>query len=330
MKPAIRLAAAPRSVPDATRFTATTVHAASKTATPPGRFAAPKAGPAPSSPLLETPEQKVARLRAAHRRAKAAEVSQLDRFIDTSRRFLDSGHKVTIIGIIIFTIIAGCATAYTAVDMILYNKKRSAEWLDAQKKLEADSLDAARIAYMTGKATEEQIELVEEQLERERQSGEKKSFFNALPSVLGAPSAAGASSSADASTPSSSPSSPPTTSSPPHGVTETISWSTTTSPQQQPDESEKKKTSLWGWLTSNLKREEEGEAGDDAAPSRQRRLGLESLSEEDDGACVPDSAIVRAVEEKRARKLAEAEAKGQAVGADAGKEEVVKKKGWLW
>lgn len=104
MRPAIRLAAAPRSVPDATRFTATTVHAASKAATPPGRFASPKSGPAPSSsPLLETPEQKVARLRAAHRRAKAAEVSQLDRFVDKSRRFFDSGHKVAIIGIIAFT-----------------------------------------------------------------------------------------------------------------------------------------------------------------------------------------------------------------------------------
>ncbi len=88
-------------MPDATRFTATTVHAASKTAAPPGRFASPKSPASPVPP--ETPEQKVARLRAAHLRAKAAEVSQLDRFIDTSRRFFDSGHKITIIGIIIFT-----------------------------------------------------------------------------------------------------------------------------------------------------------------------------------------------------------------------------------
>lgn len=212
--------------------------------------------------------------------------------------------------------------------MMLHNRKRSAEWLEAQKKLEADSLDAARIAYMTGKATEEQIELVEEQLERERLSGEKKSFFNALPSVLGAPSPAGAAAAASRSTP--TPSSPPaqTTPSPPlaaaggsSSVTETVSWSTA-DPSSSP---EQKSTSLWGWLTSNLKREEEGSAGDDASPSRQRRLGLESLSEEDDGACVPDSAIVRAVEEKRARKLAEE------MAAKAGEQkEVVKKKGWLW
>ncbi len=207
--------------------------------------------------------------------------------------------------------------------MMLYNRKRSAEWIEAQKKIEADSLDAARIAYMTGKATEEQIELVEEQLERERKSGEKKSFFSDL-SVLGAPTPAGAAASTSTPSSSSSPSPPQSTPSPPQGVTETISWPTA---DQQPSPDSKKSASLWSWLTSNLKREEQGSAGDDAAPSPNRRLGLESLSEEDDGACVPDSAIMRAVEEKRARKLAEAEAKGEA-GAES--KEVVKKKGWLW
>jgi hypothetical protein len=120
MKPTLRLCAAPRSVSDATRFTATTLHASSKTATPPPRFAPSKSGPVPlasgggsggaggggkpgPSALFETPEQKVARLRAAHQRAKAAQVSKFDKVVDASRRVFDSAHKVTGAGLIGFT-----------------------------------------------------------------------------------------------------------------------------------------------------------------------------------------------------------------------------------
>jgi len=46
--------------------------------------------------------------------------------------------------------------------MLRYNRARRAEWVEAQKQLEADSLSAARIAYLKGTATEEQIALVEE------------------------------------------------------------------------------------------------------------------------------------------------------------------------
>jgi hypothetical protein len=226
--------------------------------------------------------------------------------------------------------------------MIMYNKKRSAEWVAAQKKLEADSLDAARIAYMLGKANEEQMALVEEQLERERQEGRKTSFFSDMPSVLGAPEPS---------------SSVTTTTQTPQSVTETVSWpskstpstpSTTDTASQQP-QAAAPKTGLWTWLTSNLKREEEGD----------RRLGYESLSEEDDAAGgVRDSDIARAVEEKQAYLKAKAAAavdrekanqreggpldrvgitgadKGVGVGAGVGAPEVKageeKKKGWFW
>lgn len=46
--------------------------------------------------------------------------------------------------------------------MLRYNRARRAEWIEAQKKLEADALSAARIAYVKGSATDEQIALVEE------------------------------------------------------------------------------------------------------------------------------------------------------------------------
>jgi hypothetical protein len=231
--------------------------------------------------------------------------------------------------------------------MIMHNKKRSAEWVEAQKKIEADSLEAARIAYMTGKATEEQIALVEEQLERERESGRKTSFFSNMPSVLGAPE------------PSSS-QSPPTTT--PHqqqqSITETVSWpsSTTTttsptSPTSSPETSPpQEKTSLWTWLTANLKREEEGTADDASSPmSPHRRLGYESLSEED--GVVRDSDLARAVgakaqaalerERERQRKGGPLDRVGVEVGekgdrkvdgddGKAGEGEKGGRKGWFW
>lgn len=66
-----------------------------------------------------------------------------------------------------------------------------------------------------------------------------------------------------------------------------------------PNTTEKKKdgivSSAWGWLTSDLKKEEEGED----AGSSERRLGYESTSEEDDVLGARDSDIVRAIEEKK-------------------------------
>jgi len=117
----------PRSVSDATRFTSTTPHAESKGSAPlassntsqtatSGRFSrtgtaatsasrTPPAGRPSPSPLLagETPEQRVARLRAAHEAAKKAQSSKLDVIIGRSRRFFDTAHKATVLGLIGFT-----------------------------------------------------------------------------------------------------------------------------------------------------------------------------------------------------------------------------------
>lgn len=70
-------------------------------------------------------------------------------------------------------------TAYTAYDMLRYNRQRKAEFIEVQRKMSADSLDAARLAYMRGDATDEQISLVEEA--NARSDGFK------LPSILSAP-----------------------------------------------------------------------------------------------------------------------------------------------
>lgn len=65
--------------------------------------------------------------------------------------------------------------------MLRYNRARRAEWVEAQKKLEADELATARLAYLKGTATEDQIELVEYENEKAEKQGIK------LPPLLGAP-----------------------------------------------------------------------------------------------------------------------------------------------
>ncbi|KAK3951999.1 cytochrome oxidase c assembly-domain-containing protein [Pseudoneurospora amorphoporcata] len=235
----------PRSVSDATRFTPTTPHASSKSADP--RLNTSKSSPKEAKGIprfVETPEQRVARLRAAHLKAKQAQLSRMDRIISGSRRFFDSAHKVTVLGLIGFTVLAGLVTAYTAADMIMFNKKRKAEFIEAQKKIEADSLEAARLAYITGKATEEQTALVEEYLEHEREAGRPKpSIFSKFPSVIGAP------------TPITNETTEQTTTS----VSEAATWPAATTPKDTTEEqpaAATEKSGLWGWLTGSLKKED--------------------------------------------------------------------------
>lgn len=99
-----------RSASSATRFTATTPHASSKAG--PSRFPPPpRAGGGPRkpgaasaraspTPNSETPEQRVARLRAAHERAKTAQISRFDQLIAKSRPFFDSAHRITVISLV--------------------------------------------------------------------------------------------------------------------------------------------------------------------------------------------------------------------------------------
>lgn len=79
------------------------------------------------------------------------------------------------------TAVAGVVSVYSVWDMLRYNRARRAEWVEAQKKLEADELATARLAYLKGTATEEQIELVEYENEKAEKQGIK------LPPLLGAP-----------------------------------------------------------------------------------------------------------------------------------------------
>ncbi|KAG6094784.1 hypothetical protein E4U30_003032 [Claviceps sp. LM220 group G6] len=171
---------APRSVLDATRFTSTLPHAASKTAVV-GRVASPAASKQSPRVPGETPEQRVQRLRKAHEAAQQAQISSVDRMVEGSRKFFDVAHRWTVRALIFFTILAGFVSVYSVWDMLQFNSARRAEWIEAQKKFEADELALARIAYLRGDATDEQIELVEEVNRRAQEKGIK------LPPLLDTP-----------------------------------------------------------------------------------------------------------------------------------------------
>ncbi|KAI1408704.1 hypothetical protein F5Y13DRAFT_172136 [Hypoxylon sp. FL1857] len=188
----------PRSVADATRFTSNTPHANAKatssspspsspsssaTSTSPSRSPQGRMSPPgmPKPSASETMEERVRRLRAAHLAARRHETSRFDRIVDASRRYFDAAHKFTVLGLIGFSGLALFVTIYATADMMVYNRKRRNEFFALQKQLKADSLEAARLAFMTGSATEEQIALVEEAEAKARQSG------GSLPPLLSAP-----------------------------------------------------------------------------------------------------------------------------------------------
>ncbi|OTA76573.1 hypothetical protein M434DRAFT_402490 [Hypoxylon sp. CO27-5] len=192
----------PRSVADATRFTSNTPHANAKatsnstqpssfpsSATSPSSSRSPQSRmPPPGMPrpsASETIEERVRRLRAAHLAARRHETSRFDRIVDTSRRYFDAAHKFTVLGLIGFSGLALFVTIYATADMMVYNRKRRNEFFALQKQLKADSLEAARLAYITGSATEEQMALVEEAEAKARQSGVS------LPPLLSAPKPVG-------------------------------------------------------------------------------------------------------------------------------------------
>ncbi|TRX89177.1 hypothetical protein FHL15_009875 [Xylaria flabelliformis] len=262
---AARNSSSPRSVADATRFTSNRPHANTKSSPNIAISAAAAAqqqqqkqqqqkqqqalprrgGPAAAAiPQQETMEERVRRLRAAHLAAKQHSVSRMDKVIGGSRRLFDAAHKFTVMGLIGFSSIALLVTVYATADMMMYNRKRRNEFFSLQKQLKEDSLEAARLAYMTGTASEEQIALVEAATAKAKEAG------IALPSILSVPQSPA-----------------------PAGGRETTT--TTTAAMAAGEEEEEKKKGgggggggggVTGWLFGGLKKEDDAQtaAGDDS------------------------------------------------------------------
>ncbi|KAI0139172.1 hypothetical protein F4776DRAFT_54161 [Hypoxylon sp. NC0597] len=275
----------PRSVADATRFTSNTPHANAKAASnppppssspssatssspsrPPQSRMPPPGMPRPLAP--ETIEERVRRLRAAHLAAKRHETSRFDRIVDASRRYFDAAHKFTVLGLIGFSGLALFVTIYATADMMVHNRKRRNEFFALQKQLKADSLEAARLAYITGSATEEQMALVEEAEAKARQSGVS------LPPLLSAPKPVG-----------------PTTDGHPVEGVERSAWpgeAMVESSMSTADEIAKpKKKGFITWLFGGLKKEEASEESlnfdDEAAAAASGPSSRSSIAKTVDG-----------------------------------------------
>lgn len=133
-------------------------------------------------------------------------------------------------------------TAYTAYDMLRYNRARKIEFFEAQKKMSAESLEAARLAYMRGDATDEQMSLIEE-------ANARPEGFQ-LPSILSAPKPIAKTTTEE------------------KAVTEAASGSKT----------EEKKSGLWSLFSSGSKSESQDASADKPQPRSldEKRAMLES------------------------------------------------------
>ncbi|POS88091.1 hypothetical protein EPUL_000335, partial [Erysiphe pulchra] len=156
----------PQSAIDATRFTSTTPHVSP--ALNRQKFVKLPQKPGPPS---ETPQEKVRRLRAAAEKARLSQISTFDRWIARGRVWADVAHTVTTTTLIAASVFAGGLTIYAVTDMIIYNRRKKAEYFQVQKAQQQLVLDTARKAVQNGTASEAQINIVK--LEDQHQASSK-------------------------------------------------------------------------------------------------------------------------------------------------------------
>lgn len=77
--------------------------------------------------------------------------------------------------------VAGVFSVYAVFDMVKMNRSRREDFLQAQRKMENDAFQTARIAYLNGSATDEQTALVEHAIRDAERLGTK------LPPILSTP-----------------------------------------------------------------------------------------------------------------------------------------------
>lgn len=172
----------PRSPSEATRFTATGPYASSSPNQPfsqsPSQGSQISFGaPAPEN---ETPQQKIARLRAAAAQAKRSKESQIDKMIRVGRVVADRAHRVTAIGLIGLTVITGMVATAGITDMLIHNRRRRNEWLAEKQVQSARDLREAQEALSRGAATEDQMLL----LNRERVAQQSEEARRSKPGMF--------------------------------------------------------------------------------------------------------------------------------------------------
>lgn len=173
----------PRSPTDATRFTSTGPHVATKPSSTSTAFSSNPNTTSPygaaatssgsqiqfgSAPPNETPQQKIARLRAAAQLAKQGKESNFDKTVRIGRIWADRAHRFTALGLIGLTVITGMIATAGITDMLLHNRRRRNEWLAEKQAETARDLAIAKQAEAQGIATEDQRLLIN----RERAAAE--------------------------------------------------------------------------------------------------------------------------------------------------------------
>ncbi|KAK5169663.1 uncharacterized protein LTR77_005641 [Saxophila tyrrhenica] len=173
-----------RSSTDATRFTATGPYASSS----PSFSSNPQQptnqihlspGPAPAN---ETPQQKISRLRAAAAAAKASSLKEtpFDRTVRIGRAWADRAHRATAYGLIGLTVVSAMVFGAGAADMIIHNRRRRNEFMAEQRAKSAKELGEAKLALDAGRATEDQVLLIN----RERAAMEAEEAKRSRPGVF--------------------------------------------------------------------------------------------------------------------------------------------------
>ncbi|KAI5248310.1 hypothetical protein E4T43_01489 [Aureobasidium subglaciale] len=149
-----------RSASDATRFTATTPYASAK---PQGQFTPTPVQMGHGAPSGETPQQKIARLRAAASRARTGKESTFDAIVRVGRRWADRAHRLTAYSLIGLTVISGVTASFAIGDMLMHNRRKRNEWLADQHAKHQVKVNEARVAFNQGLADEDQILLLNQE-----------------------------------------------------------------------------------------------------------------------------------------------------------------------
>ncbi|TKA75803.1 hypothetical protein B0A55_06397 [Friedmanniomyces simplex] len=184
-----------RSPSDATRFTATGPYASSSPSfgsnphpSPAGAHATTLRGTQidfGSAPANETPQQKIARLRAAASLARRGKESNFDIAVRVGRVWADRAHRVTALSLLGLTVVSACVATAGITDMLLHNRRRRNEWLAEQQARTARETAEARAAMKGGRATEEQVLLINRERAAEEAREEKRNRPGVMARVKG-------------------------------------------------------------------------------------------------------------------------------------------------
>lgn len=150
-----------------------------------------------SAPPGETPQEKVARLRAAARQAKErGNASGVDRLLIHGRRWADNMHRFTTYALIAFTGVSTVVAVYGVTSLVAHNRRQKRAWIER----EMDRLGQAQQAFLRGEASAEQLHLLEQErageemaLKHKREVEQKKSesYWSRLKGLVGTTAAKG-------------------------------------------------------------------------------------------------------------------------------------------